>query len=102
MYQHDLSDCCVETELQSKVTRLETKSLVMRFIQRTDDGGLQYKGRNDSFFSGIFKTNKVENIFGLCKVFSTIFSASLRKKLIFIYLVFCNVCCLLWHLKSTH
>lgn len=55
MYQHDLSDCCVETELQSKVTRMETKSLVMRFIQRRDDGGLQYKGRTDSFFLEFLK-----------------------------------------------
>lgn len=55
MYQHDLSDCCVETELQSKVTRMETKSLAMRFIQRRDDDGLQYKGRTESFFLEFLK-----------------------------------------------
>lgn len=64
MCQQDLSGCWVETEFQGTVARMDTRGTVMRFIQRKDDGGLEYKGRTDSIFSGIiFRTNKAENIF---------------------------------------
>lgn len=50
MCQQDLSGCHVEIELQGKVERMETRSLVTRFIQMRDDGDLEYKGRTDSIF----------------------------------------------------